>query len=569
MSYTFHKFVLCAISIGIATSVHALGTDRAKGTKVVVPQNPVDTNACLACHAPVKQLFTRGAHRDLNCSSCHTVPSEHMKTPSKATRPQTRFDYASCSQCHTDQHKELMDPKYHLQWAKKGGNTPYAFIQDPADGWPLEVQFRIPRFHVGVMTDFMANRSDGRFMYKNKTDQAKPIEKHWDALEDVHPEKGLTNKGDIVGMAWRPHKGREATQESRCLVCKTTDNMLEYATGYAPNPKGYDFTTRNIPFFKNSQGGFNCNFCHDPHSAEPRIIIDPIIESMTGKLNKDSVYNKNVGKKPWTKLEVIEMGVRGYPRRIGILKEYDSNYMCGQCHNGAFRYTARKGPDGKNLTEKDTEKLGVAFYGTEFFANPIEINQTLKKRGWTSGVDAKTGVTKYDAADHHHLETLTNSKHGAAGVGCADCHFAKKADGSLEHQPSLVKEKVQNTCMRSECHGPGSKTNWTDPGQPLYLIETIQQEYRVRTNKMEKDAKVAREMLTQVQEGKATMPEKELNALKDAYSQHLTTRYFYFTDYSKGFHDPDGFNKTASKVIFDLRKANKDAKAVIKPVAAK
>ena len=86
---------------------------------------------------------------------------------------------------------------------------------------------------------------------------------------------------------------------------------------------------------------------------------------------------------------------------------------------------------------------------------------------------------------------------------------------------------------------------------------------------MEKDAKVAREMLTQVQEGKATMPEKELNALKDAYSQHLTTRYFYFTDYSKGFHDPDGFNKTASKVIFDLRKANKDAKAVIKPVAAK
>lgn len=118
--------------------------------------------------------------------------------------------------------------------------------------------------------------------------------------------------------------------------------------------------------------------------------------------------------------------------------------------------------------------------------------------------------------------------------------------------------------MRSECHGPGSKTNWTDPGQPLYLIETIQQEYRVRTNKMEKDAKVARDMLMKVKNKEATMPEKELQALKDAYSQHLTTRYFYFTDYSKGFHDPDGFTQTASKVIFDLRKANKDAKAVIK-----
>ncbi len=564
MNYYLTRIALCIASIGISASAYALGTDKAKGTQVVQPASPVDVNTCLACHTPVQKLHSRGAHKDVNCASCHTVPANHTTAPSKETRPATRFDFGSCSQCHTEQHKELMDPKYHYMWAKKGENTSYSYIQDPVDGWPLEVQYRLPRFHVGVMTDFMANRSDGRFMYKDKTDQGKAIEHHWDALEDVHPEKGLLNKGDLVGMAWRPHKGREATQESRCLVCKTTDNILEYRTGYEPNPKGYDFTTRNIPFFKKSQNSFNCNLCHDPHSAEPRIVIDPIIESMSGKLNKDSVYNKNVGKKPWTKLEIVEMGVRGYPRRIGILKDYDSNYMCGQCHNGAFRYVARKGKDGKNLTAADTEKLGVAFYGTEFFRTPLEINAKLKERGWTNGVDPLTGATRYNAADHHHLEIITNSKHGAAGVGCTDCHFAKKSDGSLEHQPSLVKEKVQNTCMRSECHGPGSKTNWTDPGQPLYLIETIQQEYRVRTNKMEKEAKVARDMLMKVKNKEATMPEKELQALKDAYSQHLTTRYFYFTDYSKGFHDPDGFTQTASKVIFDLRKANKDAQAVIK-----
>lgn len=548
----------------ICSETYALGTDRAKGTKVVMPENPVKTESCLACHSTVKQLHKRGAHQNVNCSSCHEVPAEHSKQPSPKTRPATHFDPASCSQCHKDQHKELMDPKYHYQWAKKGGNTSYSYIQDPVDGWPLEVQYRLPRFHIGVMTDFMANRSDGRFMYKDKTDQGAPQDKHWEALKDVHPEKGLLNKGDIVGMAWRPHKGREATQESRCLVCKTTDNILEYATKYAPNPKGYDFTTRNIPFFKNSQNSFNCNLCHDPHSAEPRIVIDPIIDSMTGEWNKDSVYNKNVGKKPWTKLEVVEMGVRGFPRRIGILKEYDSNYMCGQCHNGAFRYVARKNADGKNLTPADTEAKGISFYSTEFFRTPIEINKVLSERGWNNGADPLTGVTQYNAADHHHLEIVTNSKHGANGVGCTDCHFAKKSDGSFEHQPSLVKEKVANTCMRSECHGPGSKTNWTDPGQPLYLIETIQQEYRVRTNKMEKDAKVAREILMKVQKGEATLPEKELTALRKAYSQHLTTRYFYFTDYSKGFHDPEGFSQAASKVIFDLRDANKNAQAALK-----
>ena len=567
MSHLLEKITFCLVALTLAGSSYALGTDRAKGTKIVPPQNPVDAQTCLMCHNPVKKLHDRGAHKDVNCASCHTVPAEHMKAPSSKTRPKTRFDYASCSQCHQEQHKELMDPKYHLQWAKKGGNPSYSYIQDPVDGWPLEVQYRLPRFHAGVMTDFMANRSDGRFMYKDKTDQGKPVEKHWNSLEDVHPERGLLNKGDIVGMAWRPHKGREATQESRCLVCKTTDNMLEYTTGYVANPKGYDFSTRNIPFFKNSEAGFNCNFCHDPHSAEPRIVVDPMIESMAGKSNKDSVYGKNVGKKPWTKLEVIEMGVRGFPRRIGILKEYDSNYMCGQCHNGAFRYTTTLGKDGKPLSTEEIEKLGVPVYGTEFDRTPIDLFQRLKGRGWNNGVDARTGVTKYDANDHHHVEILTNSKHGAAGVGCIDCHFAKKSDGSFEHQPSLVKEKVQNTCMRSECHGPGSKTNWTDPGYPLYLIETIQQEYRVRTNKMEKDAKVAREMLMKVRNGEATLPEKELSALKDAYSQHLTTRYFYFTDYSKGFHDPDGFNKAATKVIFDLRQANKDAKAALKPVS--
>ena len=72
--------------------------------------------------------------------------------------------------------------------------------------------------------------------------------------------------------------------------------------------------------------------------------------------------------------------------------------------------------------------------------------------------------------------------------------FAKKADGSFEHQPSLPKLKVANTCLRSDCHGKGTKDNWSE-GQALYTIEAIQQEYRVRTQKMEMDAYVSRDCL--------------------------------------------------------------------------
>ena len=41
---------------------------------------------------------------------------------------------------------------------------------------------------------------------------------------------------------------------------------------------------------KKIQTGFNCNFCHDPHSAEPRIIFAPLIESMTGENGRENFY---------------------------------------------------------------------------------------------------------------------------------------------------------------------------------------------------------------------------------------------------------------------------------------
>ena len=103
---------------------------------------------------------------------------------------------------------------------------------------------------------------------------------------------------------------------------------------------------------------------------------------------------------------------------------------------------------------------------------------------------------------------MLQSKHGQAGVTCTDCHFARKADGKAEHQPSLVKLKVENTCMRSACHGPGSKSNWTDPGQALYTIEAIQQEYRIRVQKMEMAAKDAQRIFMKLKAGEASLPQR-------------------------------------------------------------
>ena len=265
-----------------------------------------------------------------------------------------------------------------------------------------------------------------------------------------------------------------------------------------------------------------------------------------------------------TPIEVVDMGMRGFTRKIGILKDYNANFMCGQCHNAANRYlTYSKTADGKPVTKDDLKKAGIAPYSTEFFRNPIESWEFFKKLGWNQGTNGATGVKMVNGSDHPHVEILLGSKHGQAGVTCTDCHFAKKADGSFEHQPSLPKLKVANTCLRSDCHGKGTKDNWSE-GQALYTIEAIQQEYRVRTQKMEMDAYVSRGLLADAKAGKIVIPEKEMQTLNDAYERYLATRDWYLSDLSTGFHDPEGFNSSVTKVIWDLRMANAAAKNVMK-----
>ena len=129
---------LAAVLTMAAASAFAPGTGRAAGTPIVEPAQKLDANACLSCHTTVKKLHDRGAHKDLNCGSCHTATPEHLSKPTAANRPTTRFDHESCSQCHQAPMKDLMDPKYHYEWAKRGGNPPYTFIRDNdyGDGWP-------------------------------------------------------------------------------------------------------------------------------------------------------------------------------------------------------------------------------------------------------------------------------------------------------------------------------------------------------------------------------------------------------------------------------------------------
>ena len=143
----------------------------------------------------------------------------------------------------------------------------------------------------------------------------------WEALTDTRPNEGdkiLPSK--TLSLTWRPHKGREIMGRSDCLKCKSSDNILDYAYLGAKNPKApLAFDDPDHKVLKTVNNSFNCITCHDPHSAEPRIVFDHLIEAMSHPDYKDYNYQKNAGKTGYPKIEVINMGVRGYPRKIANL----------------------------------------------------------------------------------------------------------------------------------------------------------------------------------------------------------------------------------------------------------
>jgi formate-dependent nitrite reductase cytochrome c552 subunit len=346
--------------------------------------------------------------------------------------------------------------------------------------------------------------------------------------------------------------------------------MLEYA--YAGLPEKGTTLNRDspsMPTLKTLNTSFNCNFCHDPHSAEPRIVNDFLIETLINPDFKDNAYQKNVGKGAMTRVEIVDMGERGYKRKIAILERYDANFMCGQCHmagnqSGTFRdKNTNEGIPGVKAFNEPVR------FAAPFAEGPFELYEYYKAKNWYTDTHPVTGTKWARPRDHAHVEILIQSKHGKAGVGCTDCHYAKTSEGTMEHQPSLPKEKVQNTCLRSDCHGKGTKFNWLTAPEALYRIEAEQQKARVRVGHWNVAASKAIEYIKDINQGIVTVGEKELEALHEAVAKSLTLEMYWFTDFSMGFHDPDLHDSTVTAVTRELNEARANAKKTEKITAKK
>lgn len=400
-------------------------------------------NQCAACHTNVAKEHAGAVHKDVACASCHKGTEEHLKDMKK--RPEVNMDPAQCGACHQQQYKSaFMTSDRPARQSKKAANgpAPDPFFDRALGGHGFTKEHDLPRAHTFMAIDqFIVDRAfGGRFEPKDgwlyTTLEGGKSYKAWDILKDNYPENN-TQKAHKPGTA--------AAANGVCWSCKSTDLMLDWAyMGDKVEGAKFHRGSNPVDVVRNVQHGLNCNFCHDPHSAKPRLMRDALIDAMT-RDGKQNVYKDFAARQ--AKLDVQNVGVRGFERKVAYLDRPDSRLMCAQCH---VEYVCNPG-----MNVKTGEKVGFDSRLTNLFpwVNADQIESYYDDLGFRDFKHNLTGATLVKM-QHPDAETYFGSKHDKAGADCASCHMPKVKDENGKtytlHWATSPKHYVKETCL--SCH---------------------------------------------------------------------------------------------------------------------
>ncbi|MBI5848602.1 MAG: ammonia-forming cytochrome c nitrite reductase subunit c552 [Nitrospirae bacterium] len=525
----------------------------AKSAEAKSGEKDVKVDVCYGCHAPVKDLHKMGKHAKLNCIKCHSGLEKHLKSPSADTRPGTNLSWEACGQCHKDQLESFMQEAYHRpardEKSQLTSRSPNPYWDKLMAGHGFTKEHNTTRSHINMLVDqFVVDRAfGGRFQGKNGWNYIFDKGKVWDVLVDKYPDN-KEQKTFIPQTA--------AAANPVCMQCKTQDQILKwsYMGDKVEGKTTWDRTSNVVEFVKDLQHGLNCITCHDPHAAKPRIVRDGLIQALTRK-EADTLWHKDP---KHTNIKVIDMGVRGFTRKIALLDKYDTKLQCGQCH---VEYNCNPGYDPKNT---DTSKYSVtmADQRTNHFPYKDVFGLYDHYMNQVSFLDFKHGLTGglLWKAQHPESETYYNSKHSKAGVGCDGCHTPKLKNkaGKVYTSHFAVTPKVQlkETCLK--CH-----PKWTEE-MARYSIDSVKAHIRGKMRKAEFHLSA---LIDKIVEGKRIGLSDEV--IKQAQDQHLRAHIlweYWTAENSDGFHNPEMARESLTKSVDD---SIKGIKIVNDAIAAK
>lgn len=551
-------FVAVSANSSFAADKAAVQAQAVKIAKQKV-DGAVDTQTCFDCHATVEKLHKRGLHQNVNCVYCHEVKKEHIDNPVPANRPVTNLSWEACAKCHQTEFDSFMQLGQHRPARFDKSNTTG---RAPNPAWEklmaphgFTKEHAATRSHSVMLLDqFIVDRAfGGRFQGKDGWNYIFQTGKVWDILEDTHPEVP-TQKAFMRQTA--------TANNPVCMSCKTADHILDWAyMGEPVEGAKWSRASNPVEMAKAMQHSLNCFTCHDPHSAEPRIVRDALIDAMINPNATDNLYQQDPNK---VKIEVIDMGERGFNRKIAILDKNNPRYttlQCAQCH---VEYNCNP---GVNPESKEAVTM----------ANPITNHYPLKNAldlydHYFKKVKFQDFANRFDGAplwkaQHPEVETYYNSKHDKAGVTCASCHTPQinDAKGKLKftsHFAESPRFVLAETCLTSGCHGKDAAKNW-DPKKysasyikastgwneedALYSINSIK---GYSTAKMRK----AEFWLVTLIDGivQAQRMGVDPAVIKQAQEQHTKAHIlweYWTAENSDGFHNPELARESLTKSI--------------------
>lgn len=488
-------------------------------------RKPYDATDCYECHAEVKAFHVDGGHKTVGCDSCHGGLDTH-KAKGKG-RPTTHMDPASCGSCHDNQYRTM----YNMNTDKKANReksvatfgamdkilTPHGFTREHNE----------PRSHAFALYDqVVVDRAfGGRFANKEGNAGLTRMGgnfKIWDVLIDEFPGE--------------PHKtfkpGTAAAANPVCMSCKTSDHILDWAYMGDPHPQAkWSRLSKVNEFVKDTNHSLNCNFCHDPHAAKPRIIRDGLIQALT-RPEADTLWHKDP---KGAKINVVELGERGFTRKIAMLSRYDSKLQCAQCH---VEYNCNPGTDpatGQAVTMADARTNHFPFKAVD------DIQQHYKDLKFGDFRHGMTGAMLWKG-QHADVETFYNSKHQLAGVECADCHMPKVKDAKTgktytSHWQTSPRHYIKETCLN--CH-----KEWSEK-QAVYAIDSLKERW---TGKMRKAEFWLTRLIDKFEQ--AQNMGVDAAVLAEARSRHADAHIHYeWWSATNGahFHNPQQFEASINK----------------------
>ncbi|MBK9115038.1 MAG: ammonia-forming cytochrome c nitrite reductase subunit c552 [Betaproteobacteria bacterium] len=468
MRITGRTFAQLVSAAAVALLAAAAGTAFAQA-KAAPAKASFNAAACLACHAPVKAFYDSGKHKAVGCNACHDGTADHLADSKK--RPATKTDLATCGGCHQNQYKSYATMDFHrtARYEKKQMTGPapdpaYDLLMTP-HGFTKE--HNLPRGHTFALLDqYVVDRAfGGRFAPKETWRYLAGAGdfKVWDVVTDLYPN-------DSDQKVFKP--GTAAAANPVCLSCKTQDHILDWAFMGDPVPGAkWSRTSKVVEAARSVNHALNCIFCHDPHAAKPRIVRDALIEAVT-RTDFPTLYSQDARK---TKVDVKDLGVRGYTRKIGMLERYDGKLQCGQCH---VEYNCNPGFDpntGAAIPMADKRTNYFPFVG------PGDILKAYDHIQFRDFRNQFTGAALWKA-QHPDVETYYGSKHEKAGVDCAQCHMPRVKDAKTgkfytSHWQTNPKNYIKETCL--QCHG-----QW-DEKQARYVIESMYSHYQGKVRNAE------------------------------------------------------------------------------------